>query len=726
MPKHADFQKIYNRFVKQYGQAKGESLYFAFIKKKGYDDTKPLPKKKERKEKHCIVHGVEVKEINGEFHVRGLVATSHIDNVDLEDGVEIPDMIPKETLESMAIQINTQSHSRVMGVHHSEAFGIKHGEADVSVTPAIVIPLEDGEWGLYVDTKINSQDPNSQSIIEQWVDGQLNSFSITYETEGFQTTDFSWIDDRIVRVLEPDTKLFGYTAASNPKNPNAVAMDYGFKEFKELVKTQNKEGAIMAKEEKEVNQAAPAGETSAQPEENKTAEEKPAEEKKEESTEKVETKVDEKPVDEEKKEFEKFKAEKADKEFKEKVSKIVAEQVNTMEVKEKVLNKEEQETNDLPLETKEFVEIFDKKKDIELKEQFRRAGVLADKLGLHNKTTSRADSREYKSFATNGRFLEFKSLGITTNSTTYTQSAAELQDVYDPVIYNALNQETVTWNLLSKDDYSMKGNNMCQFTLKTAANASAAFYTGNSVTTGNVTRTKFQTKFKKLQVGIQVDGDMIAAAKGGPVGDIFAQEVMDSAMDMLAVLNAALFGVTGAETDAGIIGFEYIANSATYTTLYGLTRSTANKLAPDSATDTFINGSSVAVAVGNLRKAIRQATKEGERKADLMFICDPTQADMLRSKFDDSRRMAQPTDTGFGFSTDLFVDGVPVFEDKDCNDDDWFLISRATHRVGIWQPPTIEMLGKAGDYEGGFIKMYLATYNRRPRALVQIYGNATS
>jgi hypothetical protein len=99
---------------------------------------------------------------------------------------------------------------------------------------------------------------------------------------------------------------------------------------------------------------------------------------------------------------------------------------------------------------------------------------------------------------------------------------------------------------------------------------------------------------------------------------------------------------------------------------------------------------------------------------------------MLRSKFDDSRRMLTARDTDFGFSTDLFVDGIPVFEDKDCNSDDWFCVDLSAHRVGMWIPPTIERLGKSADSEDAFIKMYLATYNRAPRRMVQIYGCSTS
>jgi len=194
----------------------------------------------------------------------------------------------------------------------------------------------------------------------------------------------------------------------------------------------------------------------------------------------------------------------------------------------------------------------------------------------------------------------------------------------------------------------------------------------------------------------------------------------------LAVLNTALFAEVGLETASAIIGFEYLTDSAGNTTLYSLTRSSTNKLSPDTATDTYINGSSADISMSNLRAGMRQAVTEGAKRSNLVWVTHPIQADKLRGQFDDIRRLLTSRDTDFGFSTDLFVDGVPVFEDKDCNTDDWFLVDLETHRVAIWVPPTLEKLGKTADSEDAFIKMYLATYNRAPRRMVQIYGNATS
>lgn len=727
MPKNADFERIYKRFVSQYGKEKGENLYYAWLNKHGYDDTKPFPGKKkggEKKELNCSVRGLEIKETLDAFHVEGLIATDHVDRLDIQE--EMPDVVPKETLESFASQMNTNFNSRIMGLHHSEGkTGEFFGKADIENTPASVVELTDKHWGLYVDTKLLKNDVGAEKVAKMFVNGDLDSFSITYDTDGFSTVDFDWVDGNLVRVLKPDTQLCGYTASSTkgptpPVNPNAKVMSYGFKEFKELI---GKEEVVEMSEKT----GEPSNEKVGEGMETKEHKEKQPSAAPKGSFAEVDT--------EEMKEFNEFKKHKKELEEKEIIDRTadkVAEKVlGRLEIKEKVPKDAtppgQKETS---LEVKEFLESIREPKKYELKEQFRRAGEVCDAMGIDwRKGTSASESREYKHFGVDGRHLEFKGLGVTTNQnsdTDYLQSSAELQDVYDPVIYNALNQQTVTWNLLAKDDFSKKGNNQVQFTLKIASNVTATFYTGNSVTTANATRLKYQTKFKKLQVGISVDGDMIAAARGGPVGDVFAQEVLDATMDMLSVLNAALFAEAGLETVAAPIGFEFIADSAGNTTMYSLTRSTTNKLSPDSAGDTYINGSSAIVSMQNLRAMKRQAVKEGANKRNLVYITNPLQGDLFRGKFDDQRRMLTARDTDFGFSTDLFVDGIPIFEDKDCNTDDWYLIDLETHRVAIWQPPTIEALGKTSDAQSAFIKMYLAPYNRAPRRLCMCYGNATS
>ena len=52
---HKDFQMINDRFVKQFGEEKGNDMFSAWIGKKEFDESKPFPKGKERKEKYCSV-----------------------------------------------------------------------------------------------------------------------------------------------------------------------------------------------------------------------------------------------------------------------------------------------------------------------------------------------------------------------------------------------------------------------------------------------------------------------------------------------------------------------------------------------------------------------------------------------------------------------------------------------------------------------------------------------
>jgi len=382
-------------------------------------------------------------------------------------------------------------------------------------------------------------------------------------------------------------------------------------------------------------------------------------------------------------------------------------------------------------EVKEFKEVLETK-DVNL--GFKYAGKLMNKMDIKVDSKNVFDRSYTRSVE--GKFdivhnkLEMKGLGITTNQNTdtdYLLSSAELADVFDPVIYNYLNQKITTWNILAKDDYSGKGNNQVQFTIKTARNTTAGFYTGNSVNLGNVTRLKLQTKFKKAQVGVEVDGDMIAAAKGGPIGDVFAQEVMDSTDDLMEIMNAALFAEVGLETASGVIGFEFITDGVGNGTMYNLTRTTANQLLADSATDTYINGGSAHITKSDLRKAVRNAVEEGASQDELIFVCSPIQYDMIKELYDDHQRYVTNL-ARFGWKAieRMSFEQIPVFFDKDCNDDDIFLVDTETHRIGIWVPPTLEKLGKDSDSEKAYIKTYFATFNRAPRRMVQIYGLATS
>lgn len=663
---------------------------------------------------------VEVKEVADKLTVKGYISTTHFDG---------KDKVTKEALDKWAKEINEGiPRANKVSIHHVREPVV----AGVGVKgTARVDRLSDGEYGLYVETLVDKTKENYETTKYRIENNILDSFSIEYVAD-----EDAPIDHTGARILNENTELYGWTLASQPMNEHAVMI-------KELIpkgndsEIQNKENDNMAEDVQEPVQT-PVEETRETTETQEAPTEEPKEEPKEEakeSTEEEETETEEK---EQGKEVP----------IENKESKEV--KIDTKEIVDEVVLQVKEQLSEIKLEGKTMVNTdkIENKELCEYKEALTSgksretlialAGKMSDMVGFTDKGEIEGKTRAALSKVGSYKFnieqkganfnLEYKGLGITTNQNTdtdYLLSAAELSDVFEPFIFNMINQATVTWNILRKVDKSNKGNNQMQFTGKTAINSTASAYTGNAVSLGNTTRLKFMTKFKKYQVGIEVDGDMIAAAAGGPVGDVFAREVADSTDDLMQLMNQDLFKEVGLETAAGVIGFEYITDSAGNTTLYNLTRSTDNKLKPDNATDTYINGSSADISLGNLRKAKRQALKEGAKLENLVFICDHIQGDKFRGIYDAAQRNV-PTSARFGFEGRPEFDGIPIFEDKDCNDDDWFLVDLETHQIAIWVPPTLERLGKDSDSEKGFIKTYFCTFNRAPRRMVQIYGNSTT
>jgi len=645
--------------------------------------------------------------------VKGYIATTHFDGQDI---------ITKTTLERWADEINS-------GVPRANKVSINHNRTPhvagrgIEGT-AIVKELPDGEFGLYVETIVDKTREDYTEIKYRVEKGFLDSFSIEYIAPENTSVD----NKTGARILDETTELWGWTLASQPMNEHAVMIKELFKEDDIMVEVTTSE----VTEEKIEDTVQEESKEKVMKDEEDMSEEDMKKKKKAEMEDAAKKKMKEVPNEDYQKLL-KVKEMEAKEDIKKEILASVKEDFAKELENFKVETKTKINSEDLEMkEIKEFREALNTK-DVSL--GFKSAGKMVDVIGGLKTDVKSIYDRAY-SRSVEGKFnivnnkLEMKGLGITTNQNTdtdYLLSSAELADVFDPVIYNYLNQKVTTWNLLPKDDYSNTGNNQVQFTVKTAANSTAAAYTGNAVILGNVSRKKYQTKFKKYQVGIEVDGDMIASARGGPIGDVFAQEVKDSTDDLMEVMNAALFAEVGLETASGVIGFEYITDSAGNTTLYNITRSGDSYLAPSSATDTYINGSSANVTKGQLRQAIRNAIEEGAGLDNLVFVCSPIQYDKIKELYDDHQRyMTNMARFGFEAIERMSFEGVPVFFDKDCNDDDIFLIDTETHRIGMWVPPTVERLGKDSDSEKAFIKTYFAVYNRCPNRMVQIYGLATA
>ena len=730
MPKSADFQKIHRRFIKLYGQKKGDDFYYAFINKKKLDDTKSYPGKSDKKERQCIVKGVEFKEIEGNFHVSGLIATTHLDSY--------KDRIPVVTLESFADQINSTRDARVMGVHHSEAEGIVYGEADVENTPAKVIQLTDGEYGLYVDTKLDKNNPSAEDIVRQWQSGSLDSFSITYDTEGSQTCDFEIEDDDVIRNIGPSTKLAGYTGATFPVNNKAVATSYGFKEFKEML-ANKKQSEVIKMEEKKENEV-------------------PKEEPKEEVASAAEVKNDEAPIEEAKTE-EAPKEEVASEEAKEQVKKkeIIAgfkaelkelkpdnkpliHKGDKMETKERKLEQKEVELKEVFSEYKEA--IIDNKSS--LSEQWRVAARMEKEMkekGLPLRADGEGfiggdnfEIKENKIVLKNPR-MEMKA-AVTTDSdyqgaqttfiaalANYEQTPSRYNDVYGPVIVNQLNDETMTWNRLTKENWS--GYASIMFRARNGRNSTADTYSYGSTPgwDGSAAIKKYNINFVTSYVEVQAEDEAIEFGMGRGGIDVYAKEIEYGTKDLMTYLNASQIYGSGdgtAETESlGLDGGLIITSG----NLYGKDVTSQTTLAA-AGRDAM---GSVPITLKKMREMIRKCVTNGARVNDLVFFTSYLQHDFIKALIQDMQRIV-PTSGRVGFTGLIEIDGVPIMPEKDLDalsmTDDLFLIDVAHTKIAIKKAPTYVEFGKVSLHRRGIIWMMWQLYSDTPNHNYQINGLA--
>jgi len=693
-----------------------------------------MVKEQEKTCKFSFKSVMEVKELNGDLIVKGYIATTHKDSGN--------DIITKEALEFWAKEIN-DNNPRVnkVSVNHKR---IDHVAGKGIPGTARVEELPDGQYGLYVETKVDKTRDDYQELKYRIEEGFLDSFSIEYlSLEGKKES----MDE--VRHLDHSTILMGWTLASQPMNENAVMVKELFNKDVEVTASysmdsttshsssseQKSEETKMAEETKlslEALQAEIKELQSKMTEPEKTAEEE------EENPKKGKKPAPEEPSPEEEKESQRVALEQ--KETKETLVEL-KEFVNSIkESKETKMNTETKEQNELIPEYKEYVQAVESKES---------KGILAHAVGkvleakeiksvgdfvsaLQAKTTTDADYAGKFAIGKkeNKYTLEYKGLSIGDNANSAYINAtsniglsqAELQDIVMPTIFNALNESTVTFDLLAKDSMAGKGTNRVTFVLKTA-NTGAYFSTSNAITQTQTAREKYTLEFKKIYIGGAVDGDLVAASRGSPVGEALALEVADRTIALKKKMNQALFDETaGNAADATPLGIPALTDSAGNTTLYNTTRSAANKLAPDAAGDTYADGSG-GLTEALLRNAIEQATTDGSQLSDLIFVGTPAVINKYKALFD-GRQRTVPYSDRVGYQNAPDYEGVPLFSDVDSKASSLFLIDTSALRVAIFVPPTVEALGKRSDSDEFFVKSYYAVYSTAPRRSVEIYSIA--
>ena len=657
---------------------------------------------------------MEVKSLDGELVIKGYIATTHKDSVN--------DVITKETLSLWAKEIND-------GLPRANKVTYHHDRSDPKVVgvgmkgSARVDSFPDGEFGLYVETIVNKAHELYKDIEYEYSIDALDSFSIEFIHPEHKDSE-----DTSLRVLGTETDLYGWTLASRPVNDNAVVV-------KELLDSHK----LSSQEQREVNKMSEEQTEKIEALETQLKELQSKVQVKEEEEAKVaeEAEAEQATEAEEKEKAEQAAVEAKEVETEKQFTELKAAIAEIKESKGPELELEEKEDKMKP-EVKELQVAM--KEALGTKDMAAEVGAYLDKRGISEAYHGLHDTKEKSpsEFKLNMRLIqvegkesiEFKGLSVGDNvNTNYINatteiglSQAELQDVVMPVIFNALNESTVTWDLLAKDNMGAQGTNRVTFVLKTA-NTGAYFSKGNSITATETDREKYTIEYKKVYIGGAVDGDLQAYSRGAPFGEALALEIADRTIALKKKMNQALFDEqAGLKAGTQPLGIPAITDSAGNTSLYDTTRSAANKLAPTSAGDTYVDASG-GLTEPMLRNAIEQATTDGSMLDDLMFVGTPAVVNKYKALFDNKERLV-PYSPRAGFKNAPDFEGVPLFGDVDSKADSLFLIDTRALRIAILVPPTVEMLGKRADADEFYVKSYYAVYCVAPRRNVEMYDIA--
>jgi len=678
----------------------------------------PEPTKKEIR---FSLNGLELKEEDGEFYSYGFVATTHPDrSVDPEIGVE-GDILSKEVLQQIIKAINdgvapidSIGSSRTVSLQHD---WVKEENPDLEPAGMVVPPAElkqtdDGHWGVFVKVHHNKSHPAFEDVKYKVEHGYLPGYSIEYVPGEYSKVT---VGEKVFRFLKTITTYVGHAFASARKiaNPAALITSFGYKEVESNLKNEE-ESTMETKEEEKIEQPpaeAPVEEAKSEeaPVEEK-AEEKAPEEKKEEVEEK-EVKVDIKEVASKVLESKEFKESIESLKVKTKTLKTKGEtpmNVSIKEMKEAFVKGDLVSAKEVALNYASENDIFTKA--VEDPANFTR--------GLKSNINVKVSGKGLKmDIATKDTLV------VGDNASTYTQSNVEFADVFAPGIIDTFNNQTNLFGFLKKEQHV--GGNYYQWKMvaNKDPNSVSTFVAQDdvNVTKNFATKNNYQTPLKIARRGISVS-DFINRYSAKTLPDLFALEVELQMAEMMNDVNAALFAAVADGTGNSPLGLQAVAESATYTTLYGFTRSVANRLSPDAAGDTYeaISGN---LTETKLRSHITQLETEGSRFGDIAIIASPTTRDYLFNLMDGNRRF-NTIEASFGFNKANVpsFDGTPVIVDSDCQADAIYVIDTSSQGdvIVIGMAPGLTNLAKVGAAVEAYVQMDFAHVYKQPRRIGQL------
>lgn len=689
---------------------------------------------------------IKLVEENGEFYSEGFIATTHPDRApDPKSGTD-GDIISKEALAQIANMINTEvATTKSVGATRAVSYRhdwIKKSNPDIEPPGMIVPPVSlketsDGHWGVWAKVHHNKHHPQFDKIMYEIKHGYLPGYSIEYNIGDFKVITFK---EKAYRFIKSFSNYVGqaFAHARMIANPKALITGYGYKEITTHIPT--KEDSIMEEEQKTITSPESLAQTPSQTPEVSVKEEAPKveEPKAEDSKEETESSSDASEAEPEAKEVAKEKVSTKELIAQLKESDDFKEVIASLTVEQKVRKEQDNKTGE-HMEKIQFKELVAAVKEND------RDGIekATHELFANSPSVKQvfADVDRFKRVSTKHNFdikcvgkglkitgynadVETKDSLVTgDNTSAYTQEDVEFADVFQAGIIDTFNNQTNLFAFLPKIPHPVGAGEYYQWKMVTDRDpdSTSTFVSNQSiaVTTNYANKENYQTPLKIARRGVSVS-DFIRRYASRSLRDLLQLEIDLQMKELMKDVNVALFAEVADGDGLAPLGLEAVADSAGNTTLYGKTRSTANRLSPDAAGDTYTAvGGNLTEAV--IRAKVTQLENEGSRKQDIAIVTSPEVRDYLFNLLDGNRRF-HSSEVVFGFNKMLVptYDGFPIIVDSDCNSDALYIIDTAVREganIVIGMEPQIIELAKVGMSTEAVIEMHFAFVYHQPRRI---------
>ncbi len=313
---------------------------------------------------------------------------------------------------------------------------------------------------------------------------------------------------------------------------------------------------------------------------------------------------------------------------------------------------------------------------------------------------------------------------------TYNQTNAFFADRYVPGITETFLMEDSLMTALVKEPF-VGGNDKYQWKIwidfGTFSGDNTAAVDPNT-TSVDRTRRKFikqETRIVEYRDGVEVT-DFTQHHSAAVVSDLLGLEINRAAEFVTNSMDADLFKAKADGTSGwlGFVGMEGVADSTTYSTMYGKSRSAANKTLDSTLTNTFLT-TSEPISVEVIRDGYEKVLAQGARLAEIAVIIHPTQVKRLFNSEDAAIRnniLTMAAEPQFGFKRDIVphIDGIPMIRDYFCvssggSSDRFFIADLGNNGfvLIVSQALTVKGLAKVATSEAAYVQFWGAAVYKR-------------